>query len=305
MAKKVGSENASPPPSAGSVLGHNQPVVTPESYLTAVKEITAQRAKVKAENELLVSIRKKHKANGIELGVLDSMVKMAAWARAEIRDHFAIQARYAEWLGLPVAPSTLKQAEMFQGMDDHQIQKAEWYSAGVTASRTGKVGRPPDECAPEFHQDFMRGFNGADEDAWNDTEDPGPAIEPIAPVTKPEPAGGDFSAAENADGPHSTEALDHGQPSWEGFDVDPGKWGEVQEDQFVTWFESLPRTALVLVSHPGVAIAFEQEVAELKKQGVPFPAQAQAPVVPDAEESGALTGGKKAGGKKPTSKDLH
>lgn len=252
MAKKVGSE--ADPKVGGSGKGapadpavHNQ-VVTQESYLAAVKDIAAATAAVKAANETRKAVRKKWKASGIELGVLDATVRLAEWSRGEIRDHFEIQANYAAWLGLPVAPGVLKQGE-FRGLDDAEIQRREWFALGRTASRTGKPGRPPEECPPEYHQAFMAGYNEEDEAAWLDADKPD-APPPVAdPVDASREKGADDAGVK-------VVGDDHGQPSWKGFSDDPDDWFAAQRRDFLVWFNGLPGDANVRISHKGVLTAF-------------------------------------------------
>lgn len=281
MAKKVGSEDKADragAKGAGAPEPTNQ-VVTAESYLAAVKEITMATAKVKAANEVRKSIRKQWKAAGIELGVLDSMVRMADWNRGEIRDHFEIQQRYAEWLGLPVAPGVLKQGDILKGLSDDEVQRREWFALGRTYNRTGKSGRPPEECPDEFHQAFMAGFNEEDESAWADSESP----EQQEPTPPPAAASG--------------EAQDFAQPSWNGFSEDPSDWFVAQWKDFSAWFESIPTDATVRIVHPGVLIAFRRlRDGEVNERGeetpkgkeaaaaAPKPAPAAAPAPTRLEE---------------------
>ena len=106
MAKKVGAAEK-PAATDAPQPGHN---VTEGTFLNAVKEITAAQAKVKEANTALKAIRKKWKAANIELGVLDRTVKMAEWTRPEVREHFDVAKKYAEWLGLPTGARSGEQA---------------------------------------------------------------------------------------------------------------------------------------------------------------------------------------------------
>lgn len=241
MAKRAGSEDKGPAPSAPKE--HNLGPMTPETYLAAVKEITAEKARLKAAGAKYKQLRKDWGARGIKLTVLDAMVTMADWDRAEIRDHFEVQAKYAEWLGLPVA----KQADLFRGKSDDAIQAHEWYMTGRTYSRTGKTGRPPEECPEDFHQSFMRGFNEEDELAWAD----GAGDEPIE-------AKGDEAAGD----PDLKLDPTYGAPPWSNFSDDTEEWFADQKAAFAAWFESLPADAAPTITHPGVRDAFEKAVAE-------------------------------------------
>lgn len=165
MAKKLGSseaESSKPLNSASDDRRQQMSNVSGSTFLEAVAEISRVNAEARAVNERRKAIRKKWKAEGIELGILDATVKMAEWDRSEVRAFFDNGRRYAEWLGLPIGT----QQDLFKGLSDDQIQAKEWYNVGRVASNTGKPGRPPEECPDEYHQDFMRGFNDEDERSW-------------------------------------------------------------------------------------------------------------------------------------------
>lgn len=140
--------------------------VTSSTFLDAVREIAKVNAEASALNERRKGIRKKWKAEGIELGLLDAALKMAEWDRSEVRSHFDTSRRYAEWLGLPIG----QQADLFKTLTDDKVQKAEWFGLGRVSSRLGKPGRPPEECPEEYHQAFMAGFNEEDEAEWLEAE---------------------------------------------------------------------------------------------------------------------------------------
>lgn len=165
MARKLGSAEADqnkPLNSASDERRQQMSNVSGATFLEAVRDIAKVNAEARAVNERRKAIRKKWKAEGIELGILDATVKMAEWDRSEVRAFFDNSRRYAEWLGLPLGT----QQDLFKGLSDDQIQAKEWYKAGRVASNTGKPGRPPEECPDEYHQDFMRGFNDEDERTW-------------------------------------------------------------------------------------------------------------------------------------------
>lgn len=158
MAKRVGAPDkgekieATPP-------GHN---LTEGAFLNAVKEITAAQAKVKEAQTSLNGIRKKWKANGITLGVLDATVKMAEWSRPEVREHFDVAKKYAEWLGLPTGARSGEQTSVEPALEAAR----EWKAAGRTYCLAGKPCKAPDECPPENIPDFTAGWHEADEEAW-------------------------------------------------------------------------------------------------------------------------------------------
>lgn len=241
MAKKVGSEGAegtritrdgAPPPGTGDN-------VTPELYLRAVKEIGEARRKVKLANDELKHVRKGFKHQGIELGVLDAMVKMADWSRGEIRDHFETQRRYAEWLGLPAAPTPVIQGE-FKGLDDEEIARREAHAMGRTASRLGQPGKPPEELDASLHQAWLQGFNDEDEAAWADAE-----------------GEGDPGAAADDEGGEEEPAKDaKPQPAWKGFSDNPEDWFAAQWKDFMDWYDGLGDDEVVKISHQGVLAAF-------------------------------------------------
>lgn len=265
MALKVGAEDTGKVGAKGSGApdpGTNQ-VVTQESYLAAVKEITAATTKVKLANEERKNVRKKWKASGIELGVLDATVRLAEWSRGEIRDHFSVQANYALWLGLPVAPGVLKQGDM-AGLDDNEIQRREWFAIGRTASRSGKPGKPPEECPEEFHQAFMSGFNEEDEAAWLDSET-ADTREAAAASPQPDKGAGDAAPDPAAVVDWTVEGM------WKGFSEDPEEWFAAQRRDFDAAYDGLPAGATVRIGHPGVLAAFraarEEEATAAQGRG--------------------------------------
>jgi len=268
MAKRIGSDDAPKvgAKGAGAPAPATNQVVTQESYLAAVKAITQARSKCAAANDELKTIRKTWKASGIELGVLDSMVKMAEWSRGEIRDHFDTAARYAAWLGLPVAPGAIKQSAI-STEDDDAIQRREWFALGRTYSRTGKPGRPPEECPDEFHQAFMSGFNEEDEAAWADAEGAQQQEAPVVVQNPVEPTlaeaaveamvGNAEASASAADvAPSAEPVAEYAQPSWKGYSDDPEDWFAAQWRDFDAWYEAIPEGANVRMTHKGVLAAF-------------------------------------------------
>lgn len=153
--------------------------VSQGTFLEAVKEISGINAKMRALNEDKKAIRKKWKANGIELGLLDATIKMAEWDRPEVRAHFDIARRYAEWLGLPLGT----QQDLFAGLGDDEVQKREWFALGQVASRLGQAqGKPPEECPPEYHQAWLKGFADEDEKSWTDAEKSEAQLEAAAAI---------------------------------------------------------------------------------------------------------------------------
>lgn len=291
MAKRVGSEDAPKLGAAGAgapTHGSNI-VVTPELYLEAVKKITLAQAKVKAANEEKNGIRKHYKGAGIELGVLDAMVKMAEWSRGEIRDHFAVQARYAEWLGLPVAPGVLRQGDMMAGLDDQEVQRREWFAIGRTTSRTGKPGRPPEECPEEFHQAFMAGFNEEDEAAWSDSEtadtkeapagDHPPAAANPEPIAQPEAEAAPVTASPVVDWTPAD--------MWKDFSEDPEDWFAAQRRDFDAAYDAIPAGAIVRIAHEGVRKAFLAACQEEARQSADRGEAADVPKLEGEEEGEA------------------
>lgn len=267
MAKRIGSDSA-PTVGAkgkGAPAPNTNKVVTEEFFLKAVKDIGAENDKVKAAAHARKLVRNEFKLAGIQLGLLDATVKMAEWSRGEIRDHFGTAAQYAQWLAMPVAPGVVKQATLATE-DDDAIQRREWFALGRTYSRTGKPGRPPEECPDEFHQAFMGGFNEEDEAAWldADSEKPAPIVE-AEPATLAEAAAdaiatdtpAEVVAQADAAAPAADEPQDHGQPSWKGYSDDPEDWFAAQWRDFDAWYASLPDGANVRMTHKGVREAFK------------------------------------------------
>lgn len=169
MAKKLGSaddQKVVPINPNAEARREQQGNVTSATFLEAVREIAKVNAEMKALNERRKGIRKKWKAEGLELGILDATIKMAEWDRAEVRAHFDNARRYAEWLGLPIGT----QQDLFAKLGDDAVQKKEWFALGAVASRLGRPNKAPEECPPEYRQHWQAGFNGEDEKAWTEAE---------------------------------------------------------------------------------------------------------------------------------------
>lgn len=153
MAKPIGAET-------GEIQKHIEQAahvsnVTPETFLQAVREVSAINAKVAAMNEERKGIRKKWKANGIELGHMDAIMKMADWDPADVAEAFRLRKEYATFLGL----QTFSQKDMFANASDDEVSKAEWRSRGIVASRMGRPAVIPDDCPPDYAQDFLEGHS--------------------------------------------------------------------------------------------------------------------------------------------------
>lgn len=151
MAKKLGEDGSQVGKAADEAAKTN---VTQDVFLDGIRKLTAINEKQKKVNEERRAVRKQLKANGLELGALDAALKMADWERSEVREHFDLRRRYAQWLGLPIGT----QAELFDGKKDDEILTEEWTAAGRTAALTGKPARPPENCPPAYHETFMKGF---------------------------------------------------------------------------------------------------------------------------------------------------
>lgn len=183
MAKTVGSEDGPKikTPGAPPPAGDN---VTRGTFLEAVQDIVEHRGKVEAAKNLMSARRKHWKSLGITLGALDRMVKMAEWSRGEIRDHFDTERQYAEWLGLPTGPRPKGQTDE----ETHLFIASEWRAMGRTANLAGKPAQAPEECPGENVQDWLAGWNEADEETWADAEPERPPVVPDKPpaAAKPE-----------------------------------------------------------------------------------------------------------------------
>lgn len=152
MARRAGSEGEgmAPPPA-----GHN---LTEEVFLAACRQQAGLNAERKSLNEKINAARKTMKANGIELGIMDATLKMAEWERSEVRGFFDKGRQYAAWLNLPVGT----QADLFKGMSDDAVQRAEWHAMGRTAHLSGKPRVAPDDCPEDYLRAWDAGYDGKD-----------------------------------------------------------------------------------------------------------------------------------------------
>lgn len=173
MAKQLGKEDPK------AVLEEARDNLSEGDFLDAVRRMVAMNDKCAIQNSARQSLRKTLKSEGIVLGDLDAVIRMAEWDRTEQRAHFDNRTRYARWLGLAVGT----QPDMFQSMNDRQVQEAEWKAVGRTAALTGKAASPPEECPPIFHDHFMSGFQEASDEEFESAAPP-PEKKPAA-KTKP------------------------------------------------------------------------------------------------------------------------
>ena len=156
MARRVGSEDGGPKPAGRKKTSPDLANVTPESFLEAVRLMAVADAAVAQANDARKATRKRIKSMGIELGDMDSTVKMVDWERPEVRERFERRQKYAEWLGLPVG----SQPDMFKGMGDDEIQAREWHAAGRTQFLAGRARLIPEEVPEEFEIHWTAGFDG-------------------------------------------------------------------------------------------------------------------------------------------------
>lgn len=140
-------------------LGPGGNGLTREVFLRHVKAVTDQKAKVKAEQQKLNTIRTTAKAEGVVLGALDLVVKMADWNREEVRDQFTTQLQYAGYLNLPGIPEggSLDLFNVNEDVPEEERGPAEWFAIGKTAGLLGREAVPPDTCPPERVQDWLAG----------------------------------------------------------------------------------------------------------------------------------------------------
>lgn len=137
-------------------VGHNGPSQDDvRHYVRKQIEFNNRRALLNAE---ISSFRRAAKLAGMELGVMDLMVKMLEWEIGEIKDAFRTRDFYAESLGFPVGT----QLELF-GADatpDHTREELRWRGKGRIDGIAGRgdATEPPDHCPPEFTQAYGEGW---------------------------------------------------------------------------------------------------------------------------------------------------
>lgn len=176
MAKRAGFEDREDAKELGKKppgVGHN---VTQEVFLKAAAQMAQLNQERQELNARINAERKQMKANGIELGAMDAMLKMAEWDRGEIREAFDLRRRYAEWLNLPIGTQT----DLFKGMEDDEIQAREWHATGLQHKRAGRARSLPDHCPEQFIQFYDRGYDEK-QFVWTRVEkgsDPAPAKPP-------------------------------------------------------------------------------------------------------------------------------
>lgn len=125
-----------------------------DTFLVHVNKITAIEAKVKMLNEERKGIRKQAKAAGIELKLLDSVVRMSDWTKEEVESHFRDQARYSRWLRLPLA----SQRDLFEIKPANETDDTDVFGKGFRAGVMGLSPEVPSEYLGEEHATWMAGW---------------------------------------------------------------------------------------------------------------------------------------------------
>lgn len=181
MARKLGDEGSKQDLAEKEAQAAAE--MTRSKFLEGVRKLNAMNEACRIQNDKRRSLRKQLKADGFTLGAMDAALKMAEWDRSEIREHFDTRKQYAAWLGLP----TGTQADLFKGLEDDKIRAQEWRARGATACLMGQSNKPPEECPPMFHQDFMSGFADASDAEWDEA---GAKTEKPSNVTELKPKAG-------------------------------------------------------------------------------------------------------------------
>lgn len=141
---------------AGS--GHN---LTEDTFLHFVAVNAAAEKKLKEAQGARKAVRKQAKAAGIELGHMDAIVRMGEWDRTEVQAFFQTRLLYAKWYrlgGLVGDQGEFLFGEKAPVLDDEH-DAAHWSDKGFQAGVLAQSSTPPDECHPQFHQDFQHGWS--------------------------------------------------------------------------------------------------------------------------------------------------
>jgi hypothetical protein len=152
-AEPNGSGKSAPP------AGHNGP--TQEKIHQHARAIIAANLKVQEAQAARQSVRKLAKADGVELGKLDTIISMMDWEPGEVRAHFKTLIDYAVWFELPIGT----QVDLFAGVPDAAKPALDWESKGYQAAVTGKgvQGKAPEDCPADCIQAWLTGWNRGQE----------------------------------------------------------------------------------------------------------------------------------------------
>lgn len=128
-----------------------------EAFNAAMRQMISLNGERAALNAKITKARKGFKADGIALKPLDATIAMLEWEPSEVREHFAVQERYARYAKLPIGT----QLDLMAHASEDEVVQGDWKSRGYGAAVTGKgtPGVPPPECPPEHHQDWLSGWN--------------------------------------------------------------------------------------------------------------------------------------------------
>lgn len=156
MAKQLGKEGKTTPAdekARAEEIGGN---MSQDTFLECCKEMADLKREQKALAAKVSTARKKFKARGVELGLMDATLKLAEWDRDEVRSNWDTRRKYAEWLGLPIG----SQGDMFKDMTPDEKRQSEAHARGITDARAGATGQPPEDLAEDLHEFYERGFKG-------------------------------------------------------------------------------------------------------------------------------------------------
>lgn len=174
MANRAGkSKNGAPPaeqPPNGKGVEHAHNIPTREdraalrlSHIQLIRDAMEERKKaqeaVKALRKVEKRYRNAYETDGFSLALLDEAFDREDTPGRDLQAYERERHELFEDLGQP----NYVQPDLFAQMGDEET----WGEAGYRAGLAGKVGTPPQECSPEFHQTWLKRWGAGQERlAW-------------------------------------------------------------------------------------------------------------------------------------------
>lgn len=127
------------------------------------RRITAQEV-VRAQRKIETVLRNDYASNDWSLAILDEAFDREDKPRRDLHAYEAERNEVFEDLGQAV----YIQPDLFERMPQAAWDETLWSDDGYQAGIAGKVGKPPEECPPEFTQTWLKRWgSGQERIAWS------------------------------------------------------------------------------------------------------------------------------------------
>lgn len=149
-----------------AAAGHNDNL--PAIFRVYVSNLASIDEKIEALKSQRRGLRKRAKAEGIELKLADAIITMADWEPDEIREQFALREQYARFMNLPIGTqgSLFDDARLPEVERSREKWRARGHADGIRAK--GWPDKPPTECHPDCAQAYGEGWEAGQKEIAED-----------------------------------------------------------------------------------------------------------------------------------------